>query len=1002
MIDPMHILHLSDLHFGPKSRFAERNPDKVAIRLGKSVQEMLPTGEKVRLVIITGDIAEAAKPREYELAEKFLRALPGSLGMESANLLLLPGNHDVSWGMCRSVAEELEAGDGFSEEAFREGIREKKLQFYAKFVSELQGESQAGMIVEKGEHGPLLWNISNLGVSVAALDSCFQESHQDHRGALDHLQINRLMALWREDDANCPLRIVALHHGPDREMERQLKRLVEECRVGLILHGHQHEHSNVTAINWQEMGMAHVLGAGSMGVERATNTCRLMTIRNRELLANALAYYPNRPMTGESELGAWSPDPNERSPFRQPLHLALRAQATPANRSEDVTVFLQEYRQRLGYLYDRWDLRHAGAAQAGGAYGKPIEVNLERMYVPLRLGKDYNPEKLDQGRVHPPEEIPHLQDRLVIRGVAGCGKTTWMRWTFRHLLQQANVFPVLLELRALARHWGNAPQEKRNLEGFFTVWCKEYGLGGWWQPFWHHLTGQAGPIPVLLVDGWDELGDLGNDFRAHLLPFLQAHPRVRVVVSSRPYGEGRPSHSDGFKVLDVQPLDDGEIRLLTDRFYREAIGEQGPEGERRIQEFMDALKRTPEALALSRTALLLTMMLLISRSSPLPVQRHKLYQLSLENLLTALPDRKEASGVRGEPHRWRPRSGKKRMRVTAALAFGVQDKGYQQSDRATLIRPWSELATLLPEKWSAIQKDGFLSWLAGPAGVLTERSDDTLSFTHLSFQEFLSAWHMNATVEGEGPRIKACQDKMEHDNWWETLRLWAALVAVPGPERLRPVLHALLKDADNGLWLAGTFLADGLLEMEDVTNWQEAATKALERQWWQLTDEGLAAWRASRQAERRSQLEKAWQQMAKETHNWLAVYRFSMALKQAGLKVTQFPLAFPLVGSMFHFLEGSEPQEEKTLVAGRVLVGGPPHWPDWPESLLLSVWPGQRRQTGLRAQNLLLTMGEKALSVKLSERLFLYQDDQATSNLACNLGAVKKLHGLLPFVLINL
>ncbi|MBF0183215.1 MAG: hypothetical protein HQM06_02335 [Magnetococcales bacterium] len=118
----------------------------------------------------------------------------------------------------------------------------------------------------------------------------------------------------------------------------------------------------------------------------------------------------------------------------------------------------------------------------------------------------------------------------------------------------------------------------------------------------------------------------------------------------------------------LHTLDDGEIRLLAERFYHGALGERGPEGERLIQEFMDALGRTPEAHALARTALLLTMMLLISRSSPLPDQRHRLYQKTMENLLTALPDQREKSSVRGESHRWRPELGEERMRVSGGDA----------------------------------------------------------------------------------------------------------------------------------------------------------------------------------------------------------------------------------------------------------------------------------------------------------------------------------------------
>jgi hypothetical protein len=48
---------------------------------------------------------------------------------------------------------------------------------------------------------------------------------------------------------------------------------------------------------------------------------------------------------------------------------------------------------------------------------------------------------------------------------------------------------------------------------------------------------------VLLIDGWDELGDLGEEVREKLAGFLEIFPRVLAVVTSRPYGEGRPSRA---------------------------------------------------------------------------------------------------------------------------------------------------------------------------------------------------------------------------------------------------------------------------------------------------------------------------------------------------------------------------------------------------------------------------------------------------------------------------
>jgi hypothetical protein len=71
--------------------------------------------------------------------------------------------------------------------------------------------------------------------------------------------------------------------------------------------------------------------------------------------------------------------------------------------------------------------------------------------------------------------------------------------------------------------------------------------------------------------------------------------------------------------------------------------------------------------------------------------------------------------------------------VVAALAFSLQEEGYKGYIRSPIVRDWDGMAAILPSAWMPKQKKEFLAWLAGPAGLLTDRADDTLVFTHLSF-----------------------------------------------------------------------------------------------------------------------------------------------------------------------------------------------------------------------------------------------------------------------------
>lgn len=73
----MVIVHLSDLHFG---RLAS----------GAVVEDLLVEVRRQRpdLVVVSGDLTQRARPRQFRAARAFLEALP-------APTLVVPGNHDV-------------------------------------------------------------------------------------------------------------------------------------------------------------------------------------------------------------------------------------------------------------------------------------------------------------------------------------------------------------------------------------------------------------------------------------------------------------------------------------------------------------------------------------------------------------------------------------------------------------------------------------------------------------------------------------------------------------------------------------------------------------------------------------------------------------------------------------------------------------------------------------------------------------------------------------------
>jgi Calcineurin-like phosphoesterase len=996
------VLHLSDLHFGPHCRFAGQDMKALAEKFFQAAEEArgrAGIAGKVGLVVVTGDIPEAAKPREYEEALRFFEGLVGVLGIDRRYFVFAPGNHDVSWTQCRRVDLDQEE-EGFGEAEWTRRIGERKLKPYEDFVAAFYGpehKDRAGALPLG--RGAFVHNFAEHELSVAVLNSCEGETHKKQGGLLSEAQAQALMSYWRTAGLKSWLKLVAIHHNPvatERSNEKswvdylrkqaatgvlkeeviphfaadlmgfegreRLRHIAEDCAVQFILHGHHHA-SEREAWPWRkgDPGQTQILSAGSWGLKTdklpqdQKSAFQLLWIdpEKPELWAGLRVYEPKARADGAVEPGHFALDPEQPEGVRLLLSLppGFKKEPPPAKPPEEpANDFIREYRTRLRTKYNRWDLGSIGAVQPGGA-GKPLVMMLDAMYIPLRLGPKFI-NGLVSFKPISPEDLLGRKMPLAIRGAAGTGKTTWMRYTFRWLIEMPTALPIMVELRDLARIWleKGAPRSVRNLDAYLRGWVGQWVGAGWEEALSTALRSNTGPRPILLIDGWDEVGELGDELREQLDGFLNVHPRALAVVSSRPYGKGQPSRAERFQIVDIQPLSDDEITDLAARFFAEIDA-----GEVH-QRFRSALAGSPDVQALARIPLLLTMMLLISRDRPLPDKRHELYEECLKNLLSARPDQRKVEGAECEQDYWCPTDGADRIKIVAELAFRMQDDGYQRDQRQPIVRTKQELMEILPRDWNEERRSRFLAWLAGPAGVMIDRTDSTLVFTHLSFQEYLAARYFHVQKEGAEDRVAVCRQRMYDVNWWETLRLWAAQVEGRNADHLQPVLEALIDGEPEGFWLAGTMYADGLGQ-STFRRWMDGLEQrfhASERPWWTIC---ARAWTSSRQEERR-RAQQIICEVLVERWSWFQWHEAAAWVKETGGdKPLRQPSSASPAGRILDVLAGKV-DDARGIALGRVFAGSSPSWPGAPIDLpLLRLWPGHRARTGLRLQTLASIVG---------------------------------------------
>jgi 3',5'-cyclic AMP phosphodiesterase CpdA len=299
----MLILHLSDLHYGPQSRFAGLDPKPLAKAFGghiRRIREEFALGPAVDLVVVSGDVVETALPADYRAAGEFLTRLGGELGLEHRRFVFCPGNHDVDTVACEHVALDRKK-ERFDDAEFRRRMDATKLDEYHAFLRTFYGVADLSEVFTPLDQHAALYVFENLRLSVAALNSCERYSHlpEHRRGEIGRAQARAVMDSWRTGRERDWLKILVLHHNPAGDVPQNvrswrevllsqaqagkldkdllaayeadlagfegselLKSIVGDCSVQLVLHGHHHAlDENIWP--WRQNGQAHVLSAGS-------------------------------------------------------------------------------------------------------------------------------------------------------------------------------------------------------------------------------------------------------------------------------------------------------------------------------------------------------------------------------------------------------------------------------------------------------------------------------------------------------------------------------------------------------------------------------------------------------------------------------------------------------------------------------------------------------------------------------------------------------------------
>ncbi len=412
------------------------------------------------------------------------------------------------------------------------------------------------------------------------------------------------------------------------------------------------------------------------------------------------------------------------------------------------------------------------------AIGQKEPIELEKIYVSLQLSekrerepqpemllkkrereREEREEELERSEYNrkPPEE--RIEDRrididaddavekfgkMVIVGVPGSGKTTLLKHvaikSCKENLEtlERTIVPIFIRLSDFS-------DSHQTLREYMTTVFERFDFPQAEEFIERDLrNGKC----QLLLDGFDELATKERQHRvtAHLEEFIRTYPQNQFIVTSRIAGYN--DELKEFEKLEIREFTDDQV----EQFITNWFGKTDPE---KAESMKEVIRTNEKIKTLVRNPLMVAITAIIyEEDRKLPQRRVELYQRCVEVLL----DKWDVTKRIKNTYEMRAKE-----RILKKLALEVHASGGRSFTKDEVLGKFAEY---LPEvNIDRGEAENVLDEIVRRNGLLNEVSIGVYSFSHLSFQEYLTA------LELYGQR--AYETLLEHwyDSWWEEVVL---------------------------------------------------------------------------------------------------------------------------------------------------------------------------------------------------------------------------------------
>ena len=395
-------------------------------------------------------------------------------------------------------------------------------------------------------------------------------------------------------------------------------------------------------------------------------------------------------------------------------------------------------------------------------YHKPmplmdIYVDVELWERPLsfrrrnREGPDYLPERKNAF------ELIQKEPNLFVLGRAGVGKTTLLQYLVLQAPHILKKIPILIKLRDLA----NFLNVVDPLNKIFTYIVEEFKACSLPDSELYIDKLLRSGKAIVLFDGLDELSkeQLRDQGLIQLLSrFVREYNESKFVITSRP--PANDYQFPNFVYAEMSGFSLPQIEKLIKNWFGDNETASG---------FSEELHRPENAklFNLAQNPLLLTLLcLLFTDLKAFPLQRHEVYEETLDSLLKELDD----ATLRSHKDIYGKLSLKNKKALFARIATKMFERGPTTITKKDLYLELEEFfgnnRLEVEDVPNAIEKQN---------GIMIQTYRDTYAFCHPIFQEFFAAYYF-AYVEQD--KLGSLMKHIREPGWREVFLLTSALLPV--------------------------------------------------------------------------------------------------------------------------------------------------------------------------------------------------------------------------------